>query len=110
MQFDHIAKDVHDIDAAVEWYERAFDNVRVLYRDDTWAFLDVHGVKMAFLKESAHPAHIAWRVDADKLEELAATFGQDIQPHRDNTRSFYVESPGGLWIEFITYPPDSELR
>ncbi len=107
MQFDHVAQQVPDVAAAVAWYQQAVPACRVLYQDDSWAFLDAGGTKLAFIQQGHHPDHVAWRVTDDELEKLAAQHGQQIRPHRDNTRSFYVQAPGDRWIEFISYPPES---
>ena len=103
--FDHIAQQVPDIASAVDWYRRTIPDGRILYQDATWALFEAGGVKLAFVRQSDHPAHIAWRVSAKDLERLAAEHGQTIRVHRDQTRSFYLESPGGQSIEIIAYPP-----
>jgi hypothetical protein len=43
-----------------------------------------------------------------ELERLAAKHGATIKPHRDRTRSFYLQAPGGLWVEIIAYPEGAE--
>ena len=52
-----------------------------------------------------HPGHLAWRVSEPELERLAAEHGAEISPHRDGTRSFYLDAPGGQAVEIIAYPP-----
>ncbi len=101
--FDHIAQQVPDIAAAVTWYQTLISGTKVLYQDDSWAFIEVNGVKLAFVKQDQHPNHIAWRVNDAELEELASKFQQPIATHRDKTRSFYLEAPGGQWIEIISF-------
>ncbi len=108
--FDHVAQQVPDIAAAVEWYRRTIPGCQVLYQDETWAFLDAAGAKLAFVRESDHPAHLAWRVSADDLARLAETHRQTVRTHRDRTRSFYLQTPAGQWIEFITYPVESAAQ
>jgi hypothetical protein len=103
--FDHIAQQVPDIAAAAEWCCRTIPGCRVLYQDATWAMVEAGGVKLAFIRQGDHPDHVGFRVDAAELERLAAQHGKTIRPHRDGTRSFYLESPAGRWIEFIAYPP-----
>lgn len=100
--FHHIALQVPHIAEAVQWYRDNFPGVRVLYQDETWAFLEVGGLKLAFVLPSQHPAHIAWRVTTKDLEYLAERFGKTIKTHRDKTRSFYLEGPGGHSIEIIS--------
>ncbi len=101
-RFDHAAQIVPDIGEAVSWYREALPGVRVLYQDESWAFLDACGVKLAFVRRDQHPNHLAWRVDSVELERLAAQHGKEIKVHRDNTRSFYLEAPGSQWIEIIS--------
>ena len=101
-QFDHIAQQVPDIAAAVRWYQNTLPDVEVLYQDDTWAFIEAGGVRLAFVKSDQHPNHIAWRVSAAELERLAAQLDKEIALHRDGTRSFYLEAPGGQWLEIIS--------
>lgn len=103
LTFDHVAQQVPNIAEAVDWYRALIPDLTVLYQDDSWAFLDANGTKLAFVKKDQHPNHLAWRVPSAELEELAAKFGKEIVPHRDKTRSFYLEAPGGQWIEIITF-------
>ena len=102
-QFDHVAQVVPDITAAVQWYVDAIPGVTVLYQDNSWAFIEAQGTKLAFVLKDQHPNHLAWRVSSAELEELAVKHGKEITPHRDKTRSFYLEAPGGQHIEIITF-------
>ena len=105
--FDHVGQQVPDVAAAVEWYRTTLPEARVLYQDDTWAFVQVGDVKLAFIQQGHHPDHLGWRVSESELEHVAAHYGKTIRTHRDRTRSIYLEAPGGRWIEFISYPADS---
>lgn len=105
--FDHVARQVPDVAAAVKWYTRLLPAYRVLYEDATWAFIEMAGTKLALIQRGAHPDHIAWRVSEEELERLATRHAQTIRTHRDKTRSIYVAAPGEQWVEFIAYPPDS---
>ena len=100
-QFDHVAQIVPDIAEAVKWYSQTLPGVQILYQDKSWAFLDACGVKLAFVLQGKHPDHLAFRVDSAELERMAAERGKTIDTHRDKTRSFYLEAPGGKWIEII---------
>jgi hypothetical protein len=100
-EFDHVAQQVPDIAEAVAWYLTLFPQAKVLYQDTSWAFVDVAGTKLAFVKKDQHPNHLAWRVSDAQLEQLAARYNQTIALHRDKTRSFYLEAPGKQWIEII---------
>ena len=104
MQFDHVAQQVPDIAQAVEWQLRTVPGSRVVYQDATWALVESGGAKLAFVLPDQHPSHLAFRVDADELERLAAEHGVAIATHRDATRSIYIEGPGALATEIITYP------
>ena len=101
--FDHAAQQVPDIGEAVAWYRDLIADTTVLYQDESWAFLETHGTKLAFVKKDRHPNHLAWRVDNKELEALAAKYEKEIVAHRDKTRSFYLEAPGSQWIEIITF-------
>ncbi len=101
--FDHVAQVVPDIAAAVTWYTSLLPDVKVLYQDESWAFIEAGGVKLAFVLRDQHPGHIAWRVSNAELERLAIQFAREIKPHRDGTRSFYLEAPGGQSVEIITF-------
>jgi catechol 2,3-dioxygenase-like lactoylglutathione lyase family enzyme len=104
--FDHVAREVADIAATVNWYVRTIPGTRILHQDETWAFLDAAGLRLAFVRPESHPGHLAWRVSPPELERLAAEHGATIKPHRDGSRSFYLQDPAGNWIEFIVFPPE----
>lgn len=101
--FDHVAQVVPNIAEAVAWYRNNLPGVNVLYQDDSWAFVEAGGVKLAFVVRDQHPGHLAWRVSTAELERLAARHGKEIKPHRDGTKSFYLEGPNGQSIEIIAY-------
>ena len=104
MKFDHVAQQVPDIAAAVEWQLRTIPGSRVLHQDATWALVESGGAKLAFVLPDQHPSHLAYRVDAEELERLTAEHGAQIATHRDATRSIYLRGPGSLATEMITYP------
>ena len=105
MEFDHIAQQVPDIAEAVTWWQRTIPGTRVLFQDETWGLVEADGVKLAFVMADQHPGHLAWRVSEEELERLAGEHGAAISPHRDGTRSFYLQGPGGQAVEIIAYPP-----
>jgi catechol 2,3-dioxygenase-like lactoylglutathione lyase family enzyme len=107
LRFDHVARQVPDVAAAVAWYQAQVPQTRVLYADETWAFIDAAGTKLAFVRAGDHPDHVAWRVADDQLDALAERYGKTARGHRDGTRSFYVTDPSGHAIEFISYPSGS---
>lgn len=107
-EFDHAAQIVPDIAEAIAWYRALLPNAVVLYQDATWGFLEAGGAKLAFVVKDQHPNHLAWRVSDAELERLAVLHGQEIKPHRDGTRSFYLLAPGNQAVEIISYPPSAE--
>jgi catechol 2,3-dioxygenase-like lactoylglutathione lyase family enzyme len=106
VQFDHVARQVPDIAEAIEWYRAHIPGTEVVYQDATWALIDAGGVNIAFVVADQHPNHLAWRVTNQELERQAAARNATIHPHRDGTRSFYIDAPGGEAIEIIAYPDD----
>ena len=104
MRFDHVAQQVPSVPEALEWWRRMVPGARVLFEDETWGLIEAGGVKLAFVMADQHPGHLAWRVSEAELEALAAKHGVAISPHRDGTRSFYLEAPGGQSVEVIAYP------
>jgi hypothetical protein len=106
VQFDHIAQQVPDVAAAVEWQRRTVPGTTVVYQDATWALVESGGARLAFVLPEQHPAHIAYRVGAAELERLAAEHGVTIADHRDTSRSIYLEGPGTLATEIIAYPEE----
>jgi catechol 2,3-dioxygenase-like lactoylglutathione lyase family enzyme len=105
--FDHVAREVADVAAVVDWYLRVIPGTHVLYQDETWAFLDAAGVRLAFVRPEQHPGHLAWRVSEAELQRLAVEHGATVKPHRDGSRGFYLQDPTGNWIEFIAFPGES---
>ena len=104
MQFDHVAQQVPDIAAALEWWSGVIPGARVLYADETWGLLEAGGAKLAFVMADEHPNHLAFKVSGEELERLAALHGVPVSGHRDGSRSFYLDAPGGHGVEVIAYP------
>jgi len=99
MKFDHVAVNVTDIARSVRWYRESL-GAEVLYQDDTWAFLEAGGVKIALTLRNQHPAHIAFDIGQDPPEE----FWAKAKRHRDGSVSRYVADPDGNAIEWIHWP------
>jgi len=101
VKFDHVAVNVKDIKAATEWYVRNLSADK-LYVDDTWAFLQVNGAKIALTLASQHPAHICFSID----EEEKAKYYSDkkFKAHRDGSSSCYMRDPDGNFIEYLVWP------
>jgi catechol 2,3-dioxygenase-like lactoylglutathione lyase family enzyme len=104
MRFDHVAQQVPDIAAALAWWSALVPGARVLYADDTWALLEAGGAKLAFVMADQHPNHLAFAVSGAQLEHLAVEHGVAVSGHRDGSRSFYLDAPGGAGVEVIAYP------
>jgi len=103
VQFDHVAQQVPDIAAAMQWWSRLVPGARVLYADDTWGLLEAGGAKIAFVMADQHPNHLAFKVSLEELSRLAASHGVEVSGHRDGSRSFYLDAPGGQGVEVIAY-------
>ncbi|SRR5579883_1309652 len=105
LEFDHIALSVPNIAEAVAFYKQAFSQSQVLHQDETWAFLKVDSLKVAFVLEEQHPPHMAFRVSSrDELERLAQESESIVNVHRDGSEYFYQDDPGGNVIEVVFYP------
>jgi hypothetical protein len=104
VQFDHVAQQVPDVAAAVAWWQRTVPGATVLYADATWALVAAGGAKVAFVSADEHPDHLAYKVSGAELDRLAAEHGVEIAPHRDGSRSFYLDAPGDHRVEVIAYP------
>jgi catechol 2,3-dioxygenase-like lactoylglutathione lyase family enzyme len=90
---DHVAIAVGDIASAVDWYTRTL-RCRVSYQDATWAMLEFANIRVALVIAEQHPPHLAF------VSRDAERFGP-LKPHRDGTRSCYVEDPAGNSIEVL---------
>lgn len=102
-ELDHVAMPSRDIAASVAWYVENF-GARVLYQDDTWAFLQMGQGKLALVTPSQHPPHVALRVDEAALANAAEAAGKAIDRHRDGTQGVYIDDPDGNQVELICYP------
>jgi catechol 2,3-dioxygenase-like lactoylglutathione lyase family enzyme len=103
VQFDHVALRVPDIAEALAWWQGKVPGATVLYEDDTWGLIEAGGARLAFVMADQHPDHLAFKVSADELARLAQAEGASIDTHRDESRSFYTEAPGGHRVELIAY-------
>jgi catechol 2,3-dioxygenase-like lactoylglutathione lyase family enzyme len=92
-RLDHVALVVRSVDEAVEWYAARF-SFRVAYRDPTWALLEFANVRLALMAPGKHPPHVAF------VREDGTAFGE-VKPHRDGTRSAYIEDPSGNAVEIV---------
>jgi len=104
MTFDHVALQVPDIGAAIEWYTRTIPGCRVLYQDQTWGLVEAGGARLAVGCPGHHAGHGAGRVSAEELGERATRHAATIREHRDGSRSFYLKAPGGSVVRDCRVP------
>lgn len=90
---DHIAISVNDIKSALEFYLNSF-KCKVVYQDDTWAFIEFGNIKLALVIPEQHPPHIAF------VSPKAEEFGP-LKTHRDGTRSIYIKDPSDNTLEIM---------
>lgn len=89
----HVAISVRNVAKAVAWYREHF-KCRVSYQDETWALLQFSNVSVALVIPEQHPPHISF------TSAEAERFGP-LKPHRDGTRSTYVQDPSGNTVEIM---------
>lgn len=92
-QIDHIAVQVQDIAAAVDWYAHTF-KCTIEYQDPTWAMLNFSNIKIALVLPRQHPPHIGI------IRQDAQAFGT-LKTHRDGTESCYVTDPSKNVLEVL---------
>lgn len=101
---DHVAFKVESIPEAVEWY-RDTVGAEIEYQDETWAMLNVSGIKLALVLPGTHPNHFAIR--CNNLNELPCD-DEAIKQHRDGSQYIYLADPYGNAIEWVYYPESSD--
>ncbi len=105
LEFDHIALTSTNIAEDIEFYRSRFSKIGILYQDESWAFLEVGGMKIALVSQAEHPPHVAFRVKSrELLEQMATTNKAIIKVHRDRSESFYVSDSSGNATEIVFYP------
>uniref|UniRef100_A0A7C2P7E4 VOC family protein n=1 Tax=Schlesneria paludicola TaxID=360056 RepID=A0A7C2P7E4_9PLAN len=90
----HVAIEVSDIAAAVDWYRSTFA-CEIAYQDATWAMLKFANVSIAFVLPGQHPPHLGFVTPA------AHNYGQ-LKRHRDGTESVYISDPAGNAVELLS--------
>lgn len=100
---DHVAFVVPNIEDAVNWYlENA--KAKIIYKDKTWALIDIFGNKIAFALPNMHPNHVALLVKSkDQFPEFLLE-NDEIRQHRDGSQYIYLKDPFGNAIEWVLYP------
>jgi catechol 2,3-dioxygenase-like lactoylglutathione lyase family enzyme len=89
----HIAIQVHDIEQSVAWYTSNF-SCEVAYHDASWALLTFENISLALVLSNQHPPHFAI------TREDVTAFGTPV-PHRDGTRSVYIQDTSGNNIKML---------
>ena len=95
MKIDHLAIQVESPREAATWYVENF-GAKLLYEDDTWAFVEFENIKLAFVVKQQHPAHFAFLVEDFSENDKVKT-------HRDGSESTYKKDPWGNIYELIRY-------
>lgn len=104
MRFDHVAIPAKNISESVEWYRARF-GATVLYQDQSWAFLQMGGTKLALITPGQHPPHFALSLTEEALASAAKLAGKPVDAHRDGSKGIYIDDPSGNAVELISYPP-----
>ena len=94
-EVDHIAIQSRKVRELCEWYSNNF-NAKILYCDESWAFLQFKNIKLAIVKPSQHPPHIAFETSEFSKDDV-------VKLHRDHSRSCYKRDPSGNIYELIKY-------
>lgn len=100
MKFHHVAIQVSDIKQSIEWYRERFEDFSVEYSDETWAIMNVCGVRLALVMPNQHPRHIAFQAEMRDLHE--DFMNKKMKKHRDGTQSLYISDPDGNIIEILS--------
>ena len=99
---DHLAIQVDDIRQSVSWYLKNY-LCKVIYADDTWAFLQFNNIKIALVTNDQHPDHFA-------VLDFTALNNKNAIKHRDGTISYYTKDLDNNYIEHIHYPSKKDLE
>ena len=99
---DHLAIQVDDISQSVTWYLKNY-MCKVIYADDTWAFLQFNNIKIALVTNDQHPDHFA-------VLDYTALNNKNAIKHRDGTISYYTKDLDNNYIEHIHYPSKKDLE
>ena len=97
-RLDHVALNVDDINESASWYIENL-GADVIYKDETWAMIQVGESKIALTIASQHPPHLGFTVS-----ELSDIPCNDPSYHRDGSAYHYLTDPDGNTIEFLYYP------
>ena len=89
----HIAIEVKDIQASIDWY-RENTKCEISYQDETWALLNYDNISLALVLPKMHPPHIAF-------EKYNAEDYGTLVPHRDGTSSVYIKDPSNNSVEIL---------
>ena len=104
MKFDHVAIKSSNISNSIEWYNKNL-GAEVIYHDETWAMLNVGGVKVALVSKGQHPPHIAIQVESSLKFPCQP---EKVKVHRDKSSYYYGSDPDGNVIEWVAYTNEEE--
>jgi len=105
MKFHHIAFETSDIQRSIDWYKKTW-NAHLLYQDETWALIEISGMKIAFVIPGHHPPHIGFEVDKHFFEENVQNL--DFKFHRDGSKYCYIKDPDSNVIEVLSWDYDKQ--
>ncbi|MBE27804.1 MAG: glyoxalase [Euryarchaeota archaeon] len=94
-KIDHIAIQVSNIQESVNWYQKKF-KCKIIYKDETWAFIQFGNTKLALVTNTEHPPHFAILDEKIDSNPKATT-------HRDGSVSIYIKDIDFNFIELIKY-------
>jgi catechol 2,3-dioxygenase-like lactoylglutathione lyase family enzyme len=100
VKFHHVAIQVSDIKQSIAWYTERFADLSVEYSDETWAIMNICGVRLALVMPNQHPRHIAFQTEIKDIHE--DFMNKKMKKHRDGTKSLYVSDPDGNIIEILS--------
>ena len=89
----HVAVVCKDIKETADWYAGKF-LCHIDYIDETWCLISFKNVKLALIKEGAHPPHIG-------IEIPEWLVGKELKRHQDGTESAYSQDPSGNTVELM---------
>ena len=90
---DHIAVEVKDVEAAVNWYSKKF-NCNIKYQDNTWAMLSFQNISIALVTPGEHPPHFA-------IVKESLNKDDEIKYHRDGIGYMYSKDIDNNVIELV---------
>ena len=107
MKLEHIAIKTDNIKESIEWYQENLE-AEMLYEDETWGLVSIHGTKVAFVLDSMHPPHICFEVTDEKRKELELVH-ELFKYHRDGSAYLYMKDNARNTVEFLVWPENKNV-